>query len=194
MPRESVKPELLETAYRIVQRDGVAKLTLDAVAQEAGVSKGGVLYHFPSKNALVSEMVLGLNERFEADLETAFAQESDTPGRWLRAFVRASAWEGERGEDSLTVQTGAALMAAAGNDPALLTALREKWDIWQAKAVQSGVDPATATVIRLAADGLWLTDLFGLASPTGTLRGDVIKRLCELATPKVGNDEAEEDR
>ncbi len=40
---------LLDAAERVVLRDGAGQLTMDAVAAEAGVSKGGVLYAFPSK-------------------------------------------------------------------------------------------------------------------------------------------------
>ena len=40
---------ILEAAERVVTEAGAAHLTLDAVAGKAGVSKGGLLYHFPSK-------------------------------------------------------------------------------------------------------------------------------------------------
>ncbi|MDO8275460.1 MAG: TetR/AcrR family transcriptional regulator, partial [Serpentinimonas sp.] len=40
---------LLEATNTVILRDGIAHLTLEAVAKEAGVSKGGLLYHFPSK-------------------------------------------------------------------------------------------------------------------------------------------------
>ena len=51
--------------------------------------------------------------------------------------------------------------------------LQEAADGWQARLVDDGLDPALATVIRLACDGLWLCDLFGLASPQGNLRAQV---------------------
>jgi hypothetical protein len=43
------KDRILDAAERVVLRDGVTHLTLDAVAAETGISKGGLLYHFPSK-------------------------------------------------------------------------------------------------------------------------------------------------
>ena len=60
MPRPSRRTALLDAALTVVRRDGAAALTLDAVAAEAGVSKGGVLYHFGSKRALID----GLLERW----------------------------------------------------------------------------------------------------------------------------------
>ena len=68
---------------------------------------------------------------------------------------------------------GAALLAAAAAEPELLIPLQRAADGWQARLEQDGLDPATATVVRLACDGLWLCDLFGLASPRGDLRARV---------------------
>ena len=42
-------------------------------------------------------------------------------------------------------------------------------DGWQARLVDDGLDPATATLVRMACDGLWLCDLFGLAPPSADL-------------------------
>jgi AcrR family transcriptional regulator len=44
----NTRQKILETAVRIVDTQGARHLTLEAVAAEAGMSKGGVLYHYPS--------------------------------------------------------------------------------------------------------------------------------------------------
>jgi AcrR family transcriptional regulator len=63
------RERLLEAAEWLTLRDGVAKMTLDAVSREAGVSKGGLLYHFPTKIALIGGMIERFIERFEGDIE-----------------------------------------------------------------------------------------------------------------------------
>lgn len=45
--------QLLEPAVSIASRDGIASLSVNAVAREAGVSKGGLLHHFSNKQALI---------------------------------------------------------------------------------------------------------------------------------------------
>ena len=87
----------------------------------------------------------------------------------MRAYVRATMEPFAPGQERL----GAALLAAAAAEPALLIPLQEAADGWQARLVDDGLDPVLATVIRLACDGLWLCDLFGLASPQGSLRARV---------------------
>ncbi|MCL4694718.1 MAG: TetR/AcrR family transcriptional regulator, partial [Candidatus Hydrogenedentes bacterium] len=56
MPRPSCNDLLLDSAEAVVVEGGPSRLTLDAVAEKAGVSKGGLLYHFPTKDALVEAM------------------------------------------------------------------------------------------------------------------------------------------
>ena len=72
----------------MIRRDGAQALTLDAVAAEAGVSKGGVLYHFASKRALIDGLIERWLDDFEARLDGAdFAAA-------LRARVRPHATPG----------------------------------------------------------------------------------------------------
>jgi AcrR family transcriptional regulator len=47
----------LDVAETVIMRQGIAKLALGAVAAEAGISKGGLLHHFPTKDRLVEALV-----------------------------------------------------------------------------------------------------------------------------------------
>ena len=77
---------------------------------------------------------------------------------------------------------GAALIAAAAAEPELLEPLQVAADRWQARLEDDGLDPTVATVLRLACDGLWLCDLFGLAPPSAALRAGVELELDRLAS------------
>ena len=62
---------ILDAANRIVIEQGVERLTLEQVAAEAGISKGGLLYHFPTKEALIKSMISHYLERFTEDFNQA---------------------------------------------------------------------------------------------------------------------------
>lgn len=174
------KGRIIAAAEEVVLRDGVAHLTLEATAAEAGLSKGGVLYHFPTRDALVMGMVGKIIDEFDRDIETEMAALAG-PGRFIRAYIRATmapTTTEPDGQDRL----GAALIAAAAAEPALLAPLQAAADRWQGRLVDDGLDPVTATVLRLASDGLWLCDLFGLAPPSAALRESVGLALDGLAT------------
>jgi AcrR family transcriptional regulator len=180
MEPNNTRRNLLDAASRVVARDGVAKLTLDAVARETGMSKGTVLYHFHTKDALIEGMVESMVARADANIAAQVrAHEGDrTPGHWLRAFIRATPMPLAEGDDP-----SAGLVAAIGINPALMDGARIRYAGWQARVEGDGLDPALATLLRLAADGLWACEVFGLAPPTGELRERVIARMLELATP-----------
>ena len=175
--RGETRRMLLEAAALVVREAGVAGLTLEAVARAAGVSKGGLLYHFPTKNALVAGLVEDRLRRYDEAIEAAMAEDPDQgPGRWLRAYVHLT-FDPSSDEINLT----APLLAAAGENPALLAPFWAAFERWQARAVTDGVDPVVATLIRLAADGLWFTDLFEAAPLSAALRTQVGEALRELA-------------
>jgi AcrR family transcriptional regulator len=159
----------------VVVEEGVSGMTLEAVAREAGVSKGGLLYHFPSKEALISGMVERLVEGFAEALGRELEEENAGGGRWLRAYARASF-----GEDRWYLEVSAGLLTAVAEEPALLGPLRRGFEDWQRRAERDGIDPAVGTLIRLAADGLFFAELFDFAPPEGQLRERVLEALLSL--------------
>lgn len=181
--RQETRRTLLAAAVQVIQEEGMQCLTLEAVARVAGVSKGGLLYHFPSKEMLITELVADRLANFDAAIaEAAASERGSVRGRWLRAYVRLTFAPPQPGSD-LT----AALFAAAATNPALLAPVWAAFDRWQAAAVADGLDPAAATLVRLAADGLWFADLFGAAAVTAPLRESVRDALIALiGTDKGG--------
>ncbi len=167
--RTSTRDRLLDGAGAVVRRDGAQALTLEAVAAEAGVSKGGLLYHFSSKRALVEALVERWLDGFQRDIDVA-------GGGFVRGYVRAS-------DPAGSVADELGLLAALVSEPEVLHAARDRYATWQERVEREASDPVDATVARLAADGLWLAELLGLAPPRGELRERVLARLLELAGP-----------
>src|SRR5437764_3199185 len=79
--------KLLDAAEAVVERQGIGNLTLDAVAAEAGMSKGGLLHHFPSKDQLVEALVIRCAENWRAQYMDAYARTPEGPGRMTRALI-----------------------------------------------------------------------------------------------------------
>ncbi len=84
---DASRQEILEAARTVLLRDGVAALTLEAVANEAGMSKTGLYYYFASKDALVFELVFGVIERQARAVHDAVDKAGDG-GAALRAIIR----------------------------------------------------------------------------------------------------------
>lgn len=158
------RTRLITAAAAVIRRDGAQALTLDAVAAHAGVSKGGLLYHFKSKRELLDGLVDRWLDEFQHDIDEA-------GDHFPKGYVKAC--DGAKAEE-------AGLLAALVADPAVLAKVRDRYATWQDRIVTEGGDPVEATVARLAADGLWLADLLGMAPPHGELRDRVLARMLEL--------------
>lgn len=156
---ELTRAALLEAAKRVLQTQGAA-LSLDAVAREAGVSKGGLLHHYPSREALLSALALELIERFRACVEAEREREVEecgkSPGAWLRAYIAVS-FTPAAGEEALIT----ALAPLAGH-PELIARLREAQAFVLTEAEDDGLPAGRAHAIRLACDALSLGPLTGV--------------------------------
>jgi AcrR family transcriptional regulator len=173
---EDTRARILHGAEEVVLRDGVAHLTLEAAASEAGISKGGILYHFPTRAALVTAMVERLGSQFDEDLEREDAG-SGLPGAFTRAYLEASFGPSDDAPGSRERRLGAAVIAGVAADTELLEPLRERFAAWQRALVADGISPASASLIRLAADGLWFSELLNLAPLDEGLRSSVHEEL-----------------
>jgi len=155
----------------VIRRDGAQRLTLDAVAAESGVSKGGVLYHFATKRALVDGLLERWLTDFDRRLEAAGAN-------LLVEYVRCSDLSDE---DPDVAATEFGMLAGMIDDPQVLEVVRTFQEKWMERMLAGGIDPAAAWTVRLAADGLWYADLLGLAAPRGDDRRALLARLLTLA-------------
>lgn len=167
---------ILDAANRVIMDNGAEGFTLNAVAQEADISKGGLFYHFPSKNHLIQKMI----ERMIAMVDSTLADELiKSDGDYLTAYIRAS-FKTNSEPDKISY----ALFAAIANDPKLIEPLRSHFFKMQDEIVAAAASPAIGTLIRLSLDGLWLSDLFGFAPPTPTLRAKMLDALLSIAQKK----------
>ena len=173
-PAGETRDLLLDAAATLLLRDP-SKLTLDAVAAEAGVSKGGLLYHFRSKNELLDAVV----DRWEAGFEDEIEEAAEpSPGGWTRAYVDVTAKDFE---DLHAREIDSGIIAALALQPERLQTVRARYAAKQERLEDDGIDPVVATIVRLATDGLWFSELLDLGPPQGALREAVLERLKQLA-------------
>ncbi|WP_394360160.1 TetR/AcrR family transcriptional regulator [Amycolatopsis sp. SB7-3] len=87
MAKPTAKERILDSYEEILIEQGPGGVTLDAVAAHAGVSKGGLLYHFGSKEALVEGLMERLATLSEADLEEARKAPEGVVSWYLRTAI-----------------------------------------------------------------------------------------------------------
>lgn len=169
------RDQVLDAAERIVKERGAAKLTYEELVRESGVSRGGITYHFGSKEALLRALV-------ERDLANSCAAEACMrsrigldSGAELIALIRMWATP-----DPERRRFTAGMLSAVAHDPSLLDPIRrhhqqasENRD-WTPAAIQRAI-------LRLAAEGLFWSEFFGCGEVPVEHREHLVERMEALA-------------
>jgi AcrR family transcriptional regulator len=164
------RTRVLDAAEAIVMARGVGGLTLEAAARDAGVSKGGLLYHFASKEALLAAMLRRLSEFMQASYRAAVAAQPQGRGRIARAMLEWGFGDSEHACDERHDRAAAVFLAAFHHDPALLDPVREVIAEMRRDIAADGLPPGHGDAINAAGDGMFMARLFRLYTPTAAER------------------------
>lgn len=172
------REKVLDAFESILVDEGERAATMDATARAAGVSKGGLLYHFASKEALEAGVIERLRALVHEDV-TAMANAPDGP---IAYFLRTSINANDPLDRSITAT---ARLAQSGNAVAgdALREIRERW----ADAIRPVVEDETALdLVMLVSDGLYFNNaLSGGSIPGPVPRGAAMDALIALVERAV---------
>lgn len=175
----ATRKRILDAAEARLLKLGPNGLVLEAVAADAKVSKGGLLYHFASKETLVDGLIERMLDEFDQAQDSFVALDRKPVGRWTRAYLASTVTDGGTPADN-SAQLMAGILAAIDNDPVRLGIIRKRFAAWHARLLKDGIDPVQATIVRLAADGLWLSALLGLPGLDKKLQSRVLKDIKKM--------------
>ena len=191
---KTLRDTLLDAAEAVVVRQGIGNLTLDAVAAQAGMSKGGLLHHFPSKDRLIEALVRRSADSWRKCYTEGYERTPAGPGRMCRALLDhclsdAKGWTRELQRSS------AACFAALAQDPSLIAPMREAYSDLQKRVANDGLPPGVGEAVAAAIDGLWLYWVLGLADVNQdlvvrvrkALESTVAQSLQQQTNPKNGH-------
>lgn len=182
------RERILVAMRALLARGGTTAATLENVAAEAGISKGGLLYHFPSKQDLYRGLLTRTRDSVTAELTG-----HDTQDGVVRAYLEYTAPrdEEERGFVSALLDairaadraTPGADQPGVGDDAELSTLLAEIFSVWEQPVRDAVDDPLLAELILQFGNGLYLASVFGLPTPDPAVLRDLTDRLVTQATP-----------
>lgn len=187
MSRPTARDKILEAAAEVARAEGAANLSLDAVAAKAGVSKGGLLYHFPTKAALMRASVEFFIDDFEVRLEAATS--SGTP--LLRALVELTL------EEYREPKPGAASLAAAiAENPDFLRPVKDFQRRLLKRLLAGSPEPAQALIVYLALEGLRSQQFFEteLDEEEAELARRALLDCCLKFSPAPASEDGERNR
>jgi len=170
-----VRERILEAAAEASAELDTNIISLGDVARRAGVTKGGLLHHFPSKRILIEALYRRLLERFDQQLDEAMAHDPNPRGRFTRAYVRVTTALSD--DDDSCRLAGSASLAMSTDQ-----ALSDQWKVWLEEKLRlhgESLGSPIGRLIRYTADGIWLESFFS-TPPETQARAEVIGRLLDL--------------
>jgi AcrR family transcriptional regulator len=175
----STKYRIMNAAEDIVASLGASHLTFDEVAKRTGISKGGILYHFPSKKDLMRAMLLRVTTDFDNKRREIAANIEQTGLVAAKTYIRASFEENEGDRPS-----SSAVLAAAANDPELLAVMRQHYKATFKEIRAHGKKSSLMALLVAAVDGIWLLDAFQFCDLKSDERVELKNLLLKLADGK----------
>ncbi len=149
--RSSNRTKILDAAIRVVSREGITALTYESISAETGLTRGGMLYHFPSREALLLGLLEYVSQQWESALEAAAgktAEEATTQERFAAYVKVATQMSATRVELQFMVE--------GSTSPELAAPWTGVISRWAPGFVGETPDhDAMHWIVRLAADGLW---------------------------------------
>lgn len=147
-----VARHVLDAAMDVLASGGHVALTMENVAEQAGMSVGGVVYHFATKAALVDGLVDAFLDAVEAEWSNARATGLGAADAYVSVSLSATA-------DQRRIR---AVVLAALDRPDATARIDRRVRAWYRDIAAESADPAADLQRCLAADAVWLFGLLGI--------------------------------
>jgi AcrR family transcriptional regulator len=166
----------LDAAERVVIREGVVGLSIDAVAKEAGISKSRVVYDYKSKSALVAAIVQRGIQVERDRLAAAVADSQDMENPELAGRI-ACAYQAPGEEDRAVTL---AISAAMSSDTAIQKLMRDITASDIQDVENASDNPQAALVAYLAMQGMLCLEYFDFHRWDDAQRQIILENIAKL--------------
>ncbi|MEO1204037.1 MAG: TetR/AcrR family transcriptional regulator [Pseudomonadota bacterium] len=178
----AARQKVLDASRQIVMERGAGSLTFEEIAQVSGVTRGGITYHFPTKEALLRALVFqDIAQWTEVENELA-PKGVPAETALLLAFIRAHTHEDPDRRRFVTGMLGAVTL-----DPPILDPARE-FERERLEGIEWNDRNVRLQLLRMAAMGLFWADLFGCPDMEQDVRARLVSTLEALAVEWSGAD------
>jgi AcrR family transcriptional regulator len=168
--------EILNAAEAVVARDGAARLTLEAVAERAGVSKASVLYDYKTKQALIEAVVERAVKNDNAFNDRAIEQFSNQQSAVIRGRILAAAEPFPEEFRAVALN----LCAALSQDAGLRATIQRNQAAVIGSILETSTHPRGALLAYLALEGLKLLESLDYHTWAADERSRIIREIAWL--------------
>lgn len=170
----SKKEELLTNAAKIINEEGLQKLTMQYLAEKSEMTKGGVLYHFESKERLLLKMNEMVIKEYENKM-SKYKSNLSGPYQFVRAYALATF---DTLDDTENILLPAVFISSQEDGKS-----RELWqevsNKWVKLLGQDDGDQQKVLELRLICDGILFSIMYGYGIDEKEKMKKVVLDYCE---------------
>lgn len=147
---------ILEAASTLISRDGTGA-SLSGIAAQAGVTKGGLMHHFGSREVLFEALAVQSVASFHDSVNRRLDLTENHPGKLLRAYINVLCDDVEADPEDRRAYNKYEywnISIALHAVPTAAAVMAEDAIWWTTQLAADGLPPDLVTLVRLAADGL----------------------------------------
>lgn len=187
--RPSSRSLILDAAVRVTEQGGITSLTLESVAEEAGLTKGGLMYHFHTREELLAAVHQHLAEAWMSQLATELGKpvEDSTEQDRTAAYVHTGFRSGASKADL-------AFMLESVVNPEHAQVWSDLMAQWAPHPVSSNTAELDLFLARLATDGFWLYEAITGRRLAPRVREALHRRITDLTKLPHPDQQAPRDR
>jgi AcrR family transcriptional regulator len=175
----STKARILSAARKIVEDDGAGALTFDELTKVSGITRGGITYHFPTKEDLLRGLLEADFRQWDESEAALTPHDCDPETARLLGFIRTLTAPDESHRRFLC-----GMLSAATLDPSLMDPCRQELRERLGRKQWTGRD-LRLHLVHLAAEGLMWQELFQMYSMPAPARARLVA-LMELLARQWG--------
>lgn len=176
----SKKEDLLTNAAKIINEEGIQKLTMQYLAEKSEMTKGGVLYHFEGKELLLLKMNEMVIEEFDEKM-SEYKSKLSGSYQFVRAYALATI---DILEDSENILLPAVFISSQEDGKS-----KELWEDvsenWVKLFNQDDGDQYKVLELRMICDGILFSIMYGYAMQDKEKMKKVVLDYCKRLESEV---------
>jgi len=157
-PTIDTASRILDAVMQLILKGGLPSVTLSAVCQHAGISKGGLIHHFPNKERLVDAFIERSTEQYWELIENAVAPHVAGHGQRAKAYVDLVLAKPELDPNHCEHECLAVMLAFIQSGGQLPIVQRLYARLMQL-LIHDGLGRASAEMLVAATDGMWFQSI-----------------------------------
>lgn len=170
---EIVRKKILDTAISLAANKGVMGVSIQGVADIVGITKGGVFHHFSTKQKLLDAMLVAVFQKLNDVFDVHIQNDPVQSGQFTRAYIQITLSKEVEGMGNLWDAVSMTMLTDHS--------FNEHWIRWLDERLerhQNTDSDVNLSILRYAADGLWLTTFSDIEKPeeAAKLKAELIQR------------------